>query len=420
MRRLWLMMRKDLLRKVRAPLGILVVLLFPVAFSAVIALAFGGNQVPRVRLLVENRDEGLLGNALLSALDSNEMATYFDVEVVGAEGLERIETGEGSALLRVPPSFTRDVVDGRPVALELVRNPAQGIMPEIAEQTAGVLAEVLSSAAYVLREPLDAIAPLVNEGRATVSSAVVADVAVAIHESVEGAARFLDPLAIRLEVVDLGAPPAPAEESDDAGSGSSQAFSVFLFVFPGVAVWSLFMVGDLAMRDILTENEAGTLRRQLQGPLGTGTLIAAKAGFAVVLCVLCLVVLSLVGALVADRPVDPLGFVLLSLALIVAVTGSGAAIYGAAGKQRRGATIASVLYLFLAFAGGSFIDLDNMPRAVRAISPVSPFYWGTQGYRALLDQGGPGEIALPALVLASIGLATLALGSVLLRRSIAV
>ena len=422
MRRLALMVRKDLRRKLRAPLGILVVLLFPVGFSAIIALAFGGESHPRVHLLVENRDEGILGNALLSALDSNDVAEWFDVEVVAEGGLARIEAGKGSALLRIPATFTQDVIDGRHTALELVRNPAQGIMPEIAEQTAGVLAEVLSSAAYVLREPLDAVAPLVREeSGAAVTAAAVAEIAVAVHGSISGASRFLDPLAIRVEVVDLGAPQAGvAEGAEDAGeAGSSQTLSIFLFVFPGVAVWSLFMMGDLAMRDVVAESEAGTLRRQLQGPLGAGTLIAAKAAFAFVLCGLALGILSLVCVLAADRPVDPVGFVILSLALILAVTGAGAAIYGAAGKQRLGATIASALYLFLGFAGGSFIDLDAMPRAVRSIAPVSPFYWGTQGFKALLDGGGIAEIAVPALVLFALGAVTLALGSVLLRRSLA-
>ena len=420
MRRLAWMVRKDLRRKLRSPLGILVVLLFPVGFSAIIALAFGGESHPRVHLLVENRDEGMLGNALLSALDSNEVADYFDVEVVGTEAGARIEAGEASALLRVPATFTADVIDGRPVALELVRNPAQGILPEIAEQTAGVLVEVLSSAAYVLRKPLDELAPLLRDDTATVTSTAVAEIAVAVHGSIEGASRFLDPLAIRVEAVDLGAAPQTSEGGNEKEKqDSSQTLSIFMFVFPGVAVWSLFMAGDLAMRDIVAENEAGTLRRQLQGPIGPGTLIAAKAAFAFVLCGLCLVVLSLTGALAADRAVDVPAFVVLSLALVTAVTGAGALIYGAAGKQRLGATIASALYLFLGFAGGSFIDLDAMPRAVRSIAPVSPFYWGTQGYKALLDGGGLAEVSLHSLVLLALGGVTLALGAPLLRRSLA-
>ena len=420
MHRLALMVRKDLRRKLRSPLGILVVLLFPVGFSAIIALAFGGESHPRVHLLVENRDEGMVGNALLSALDSNEVADYFDVEVVGTEGVARIEAGEASALLRVPATFTADVIDGRPVALELVRNPAQGILPEIAEQTAGVLVEVLSSASYVLRKPLDELAPLLRDDTAAVTSTAVAEIAVAVHGSIEGASRFLDPLAIRVEVVDLGAVPQTSEGGNEKEKqDSSQTLSIFMFVFPGVAVWSLFMAGDLAMRDIVAENEAGTLRRQLQGPIGPGTLIAAKAAFAFVLCGLCLVVLSLAGALAADRAVDVPAFVVLSLALVTAVTGAGALIYGAAGKQRLGATIASALYLFLGFAGGSFIDLDAMPRAVRSIAPVSPFYWGTQGYKALLDGGGLAEVSLHSLVLLALGGVTLALGAQLLRRSLA-
>ena len=38
---------------------------------------------------------------------------------------------------------------------------------------------------------------------------------------------------------------------------------MFLMVLPGISVFGLFVVGDLAMRDLLDETTAGTLRRQL-------------------------------------------------------------------------------------------------------------------------------------------------------------
>lgn len=392
------MVRKDLLRKLRSPLGLVVVLLFPVAFSAIIALSFGGGGgVPRAKILVDNRDDGFFGNALISALGSNQAAEFFDVENVGEPGERLIADGKGSALLRIPQNFSRDLIDGTPTTLELIRNPAQGIMPEVAEQVAGVLAEVLSAGSQVLREPLRTLAPFTKTDKLRITDETVAAVSVAIKGSIDGAVEFLDPPVIDFESVDLGAEPAAA------GSGSNGYFSVFLFVFPGVSVWSLFLAGDIAMRDILTEYEAGTLRRQLQGPIGSGTLIAAKAAFTMVTCLIALAILAATAAVVADRAVDPAGFVLLSLALILAITGAGAAIYGAAGRQRRGTTIASVLYLVLAFAGGSFVDVNSMPAAIRALSPVSPFYWGTQGYKALLDGGGVRDVAGAAAVLAALG-----------------
>ncbi len=423
MRTILRMIRKDLLRKVRSPLGIGVMLLFPVIFAAILALAFGGNDVPRVHLLVENRDDSLLGSALMSALGSDQIAEHFDVEVVGEEGIERLRKGQGSALLRIPEGFTRDFLDGEQMALELYRNPAQGIMPEIAEQVAGVLAEVLSAGSRVLRGPLDTIGPYTRSSDLEMSDQTVAEAAIGFKGIFDGADRFLAPLVIDFEsvVLDEEGEEAVADDSqDDAVGSSSQAFSIFLFVFPGVSVWSLFMIGDACMRDILTESEAGTLRRQLHAPIGTGTVILAKAGFTAVVSLVALAILTATGWWAADRPVDPIGYVTLSLALILAITGAGATVYGAAGTQNRGATISSVVYLALGFAGGSFLPLSSMPAAVQALAPVSPFYWGTQGYQKLLSfDGNLLDVLSSVAVLSGLGIVLLTLGAALLRRQLA-
>ena len=75
------MLGKDLRRDLRAPLGILLMLAFPMVFALMLGITFGGNSpsVPRVRLLVEDRDGGLAGRALLSVFSAEQMAEYFDV-----------------------------------------------------------------------------------------------------------------------------------------------------------------------------------------------------------------------------------------------------------------------------------------------------------------------------------------------------
>ncbi len=74
--RLLLMVRKDLLRRRRAPLGYVVALLFPLVFSLLMALSFGrGSVAPRVHLLVENRDDGMMGGFLAAAFFSRSSFT---------------------------------------------------------------------------------------------------------------------------------------------------------------------------------------------------------------------------------------------------------------------------------------------------------------------------------------------------------
>jgi ABC-2 type transport system permease protein len=418
MRRLRLLVVKDLKRKLRAPLGLLVVLAFPLLFAGMIGLVFGskGESVPRVRLLVENRDgDSFLSRSLVSALTSTQMAEYFDVKVVHDEGAALMDKGEASALLRIPAGFASDLLDGKPLTLALVRNPAEGILPEIAEQSTRMLVEVLDGGARVLRGPLDDLRPFIGEGRPAISDQSVAAISVAVRHAFDGAATFLTPPVITL--ADAFVTRAP--EASGPKKNPDSALNIFLFVLPGVAVYALFLVGDQGMRDLLTEMAAGTLRRQMAGPIDAGTIVLAKAAFTAVLAGIAAALLAIVGAFAGGAGVDPAGFVLLSLALVLAVTGASATVYGLARNERQGATLASLVYLVLAFAGGSFIPLQSLPPAVRAIAAISPFYWATAGYRSLLAEDAGAAAILPnAGVLAAIGVVCLAIGARALGRAV--
>ncbi len=406
---------KDHLRRLRAPLGLLVVLSFPIVFALMLAVTFGtgDGEAPRIRLLVENGDDGFIGSAIMSALSSDRIAEHFDIEVAGEEGADRLEERRAAALLRIPPGFTQDLLEGAPAALELVRNPAQGIIPEVAEQLAGLLTEILDSGSRTLRRDLDRLSDMISNGATAPTDDAVASLAVSMKRTVEGAADYLFPPAITLESVTL-----EASEDERSPKGGAMA-SIFLLILPGVSVYALFLTGDLAMRDILTEQAEGTLRRQLCGPLGTGTLLVAKVLFTATLSGLSLLILAVVAGLAGGRGSSLPAFVILSLGLILAVTGAAALLYGAAGTEGRASTIGAIIYLVMAFAGGSFINLENLPATVRAVAPLSPFYWGTAGFRAILESGAAVADVLPNTgILALIGSSCLIAGSFLLRRRV--
>ena len=412
----WSMVKKDLLRKMSEPLGVLLLLAFPLIFSAMLALAFGSggsSGMPRVTLLVENRDDGLLSDLFVSSLSSEQLAEYLDVEVVGEEGSARMEEGEASALLRIPDGFTSSLLEGRETTLELVRNPAQSILPEIAEQGTVILADGLSAASRVLRGPLDQLIPML-EGDVGPMDTEVAAIAIAVNQAIGRADTYLFPPVITLSSITLADPEA-------AGSTrpGSTLMLVFLMILPGISVYALFALGDVAMRDLLVELEARTLQRQLAGPVGTGTVILAKALFTAVLSLISLVILASVGWFATAEPVNLAGFTILGLALIAAITGTSAAIYGTASSVTSGATVGSIVYLLMAFGSGSFVPLDSLPAVFRQIAPFTPFYWATQGFHDLLRGGAGLSDLLPNIaVLTGTGLVFMGLGTALLRRTV--
>jgi ABC-2 type transport system permease protein len=194
--------------------------------------------------------------------------------------------------------------------------------------------------------------------------------------------------------------------------------SIFLLVLPGVAVYGLFLVADQGMRDVMTERTLGTLRRQLAGPVPAESIILAKAVYTAVLAAGAIVVIGAVGALVLSAPVSLPGFLLLSLALVLAVTGTTAVIYGVARTERQASTLGNMIFLAMGFLGGGFFRVEGLPPALRGIAPFTPLYWGTQGYRKLLeDAAGVGGIATHAGVLALMGAVFLGIGAVALRRT---
>jgi len=415
MRILLAMVGKDLRRRLRAPLATILLLLFPVIFSGLIAVTFGTGEtkVPKVRLLLEDRDGGLVGQLVMSSFQQEQAQKYFEVKKVTDGDASMIEKEEATALLRLPAGFSDDVLAGRPARIELIKSPAQSILPEVAEQVTTVLAEGLSSASRLLRGPLDQILAT-PAGQSGPSDRNVAAIAVLVNGTMARSRPFLFPPVITLETATRA---EPGDGKKPAGSSGNSGNTVFLFMLPGIAVYALFNLADQMMRDLLVEARLKTLRRQLAGPLTAGRVLAGKALSTAVLSFLMLLILTAVGAGVAPSGVSLAGYLLLSFALVAAATGFASAVFGFARGERQGTTLASIVALIMAFAGGSFIPLNSLPAAVRALSPYSLIYWAADGYRRLvLDGAGVRELLPNIAVLAITGLLLLGLSAPLWQR----
>jgi ABC-2 type transport system permease protein len=418
MRLLVHLVAKDLKRKLRSPLGLVAVLSFPLLFAGMIALAFGkgDSSIPKVRMLVANEDDGLLANGVASVFTSQQASKFFDGKTVtAAQGRALMEAGQASALLTIPKGFTHDVLDGKRATLQLLRNPAEGILPEIAEQTVGALVDVLDGGRRVFDKPIADLKPLLDDDGKAPSDPDIIAISLGIKRAIESMSGLVNPPAIALESEmfdNVTATPQPAKKKGDAPS------AIFLLVLPGVAVYGLFLVADQGMRDVMTERTLGTLRRQLAGPIAAETIILGKAVYTATLAAAAIVVIGGIGAAVLSSPVSVPAFLLLSAALVLAVTGTTAVIYGAARTERQASTLGNMIFLAMGFLGGGFIRVEGLPSAVRGIAPFTPLYWGTQGYRALLENGaGVAGIATHAGVLGLMGVALLGIGAFALRRT---
>ncbi|HEV7517621.1 MAG TPA: ABC transporter permease [Thermoanaerobaculia bacterium] len=422
MRVLLAMVGKDLRRRARSPLPTILLLLFPLLFAGLIALTFGGSEtkVPKVRLLIADEDGGLVGQFVTAAFQRGEAQTYFEVKTLTdtekrTRAAALLEKEDATALLRLPAGLSNDVLAGRPARLELVKSPAQSILPDVAEQMTTVLAEGLSSASRLLRGPLDQIRGTPATPNGAPNNQRVAEIAVLVNGVVTRARPYVFPPVVTLETA-IRPAPGPAKK----GTGTSPIPSIFLLILPGISVFALFNLADQSMRDLLVEARLKTLRRQLAGPLTAGRVLAGKALATAAVAGLSLLLLTAVGAFVAAgalRGVSLAGYLLLSFALVAATTGFASFVFGLARNERQGATLASLVSLLMAFAGGSFIPLDSLPAALKILSPFSLMYWATRGYQQLVSEGLGVRAVLPNIaILAGTGFLLLALSAPLWQR----
>jgi len=155
---IWNLVRKDLLRKAKAPVGVLILVAIPLFISLIFGLVFspGAKQaLPRFKVLLVDRDKSFVSNFVKSAFTQGDLAAMVELqEVEPAEGEKLMAKGKAAALLEVPANFGRDLLDGKPVALRLVKNPAEQFTPEIAQKITETIGLLLDYGARILAEPL--------------------------------------------------------------------------------------------------------------------------------------------------------------------------------------------------------------------------------------------------------------------------
>ncbi len=412
MRSFLTVLRKDLLRKIRSPLAPIVYLAFPILFALLIGVTFGshGDKMAPVKLALIDDDKGLAARLIKSSFTQGESNQKFEVtEVASAEeGTRLVEDDKVSAMIRIPPGFSDSLFDGRSTFIEVLKNPAQGIYPQIAEEFVKVLALAGGSAIRVLQAPIrDIHSATKAEGPPT--DAFVSTVSLSFKKRFEGMGRYALPPAIRVEDVK---PPAKKSAAGDT------PFRIALYVLPGMAVFSIMMLSLGSLIDFQREIAHGTLARQLLAPIRGSDVILGKFAATWVLGIGCILLLAAVAVLWAGAGFASVpGFIGLSVFFALAATGFAGLIQAISRSERTGPVVGSILVMVMSMAGGTWIPLDALPAFVRKVAPYTLNYWAGEGYRHLMFDGAGIAQLLPNMgVLFAFGAVLSAIAVILFRR----
>jgi len=410
MRRLLSILKNDIRRHLKAPLVILIYIAIPIAMTGLMGIIFApdaeGNELPPIQVVLVDKDKGLASRLLLGAFDADQMKKMFQVTVADeAEGRMRMEKGKASAIVVIPERFTLDLLDIKPVTLEVVKNPAQQYLPDVVEEFMNTMAVMLSGAVQAFEPEARGIRAMLDGPVDAFPWETLGPELGKAQKKIEAVSKYINPLLLSLKT----------EKTQAAGAKANLSRNdIFSIILPGMAIMFLLFIIQTVMRDMISEREDGKLRRMLITPLRPGELIGARILGGWFIGIVILLAMSGFGTLVFRVHWGPFGWYLMLGAVAAFWTAAFFALMNALVKNRNQAgAISPAIILAFSIFGGSLMNPEAMPSAFRTIGIVTPNKWFVDGAALVRDGRFP---AMSLLVLAASGLVLLLLAVPALRR----
>jgi ABC-2 type transport system permease protein len=372
---------KDLRQRLRDRSALLMAVVAPFGLAAIFSSLLGGVSQPlKLDYAVVDLDRTQLSAALrdgpLKAIEVAGIATIVPLgSVDDARGA--IDRGEVDAVVVVPQGFDAAVTGGQGAELQVIGDIDAGLATDILESlTDSYLAE-LEGIRLAVAAAIDAGAPLADAPS----------------------------LAER-----AAATPSPIRLADVAVE--TRRMTQATYFSASMAVFFLFFTAQLGALSLLRERREGTLPRLVAAPIPPWGIVLGKSLGSFVLGIGSMAVLVVASQLLLGASWgDPVGVGALVLAITVAAMGLSALVTTFARTEEQASGWNAILAITLAILGGSFFEISQGPELLQRLSVLTPHAWFLDGLNALARPGASvADIALPLVVLLSIGLATGAVG----------
>ena len=384
----WRTILKDLQRQRHNPVEFVIWLGVPLLIGGLMVMVTGGKggPKPQAHVLVADQDQSVLSGLLVGVASQDAAGGVMRAESVPLdEGRRRIEAGDATALLIIPPGFSQAVLAETPCTLQLITNPEERILPGIVEETLSILLDVDFYAHRVLGDDLATFAAGPADPDAfTFADQTIADFSVRVNQLIERLGKYLSPMLIEL-----------ATSTDEEAQSKPQSSFALLF-FPGMLYMSLLFMAQGLAEDYWKERDAKTLRRVVVSPQRVADFLAGKLLYGMLLMFAVALVAVSIGVAYFQIPATVVPIAAAWVAFSGGVLLSGmVAIQLVVPSQRAGNIISMVLIFPLMMIGGSFFPFEAMDDWMVVVGTKTPNGWALQQLKAILHQEiEPGALAV--------------------------
>jgi ABC-2 type transport system permease protein len=355
----------------------------------------GSSGLADIPVVIVNLDREQLGNALANTFSSEELADLMEPTASSDPEAARrlIDEDQAAAAVIIPEGFTRSVipvegttfdqnyVEPEPVRIEVYANPSR-------PTSAGVVKAVVEE--FISR---------VEEGRTSGITSLMglASSGLIDPQNMEGEARQL------FENVEQTESAAITLKKNQEGAEAVE-FDILAYMAPGMALMFLMYTVSYGGRSVLAERSQGTLPRLLVSPTSASQVLGGKVLGIFFMGVAQVGILILASSMLFGvKWGDTLGLAALILAAVFGATGWGMLITALSRTPAQVANIGSAIMLIFGILGGSFINLEQMPAAIRMFSRITPNAWGLDGFTTLALGGTLPNLIEPITALLVMG-----------------
>lgn len=410
MKKVFLIGWKDLTLAFRDRAALILMLLAPFALTIGLGFVTGGiggsssSGVSNIPVILVNQDGDQLGNSLVEAFQSKDLSTLISASTStdAAAAQRQVDADQTAAVIIIPAGFTRSIIPaagasaGPLVKLELYANPSRptsvGVVKTIIEEFVSRV-EVGRVAGQVVVNELVSQGLIQAQDAGPVGSTIGVQLAKANGENA----------AIRLKTTSSG--------------GAEIPFNVLAYMAPGMALLFLMYTTSQGGRSLLAERAQGTLPRLLVTPTRSSQVLGGKIFGVFLTGVAQMLILILSSTLLFNlKWGDPLGVLALIMAAVAGAVGWGMLITSLAKTPGQVSTAGSAIMLTFGILGGSFINVESMPKFFQVISKITPNAWGLDGFTTLALGGKLGDILLPVTALLIMGALLFSAGVFIMNR----
>lgn len=353
----------EIKRMLRERSNIFFVFIFPIALVLLIGVQFGGGGQLTIGVGLE--DDSELGAAIVEALEEED-SVRTRVFATADEVITATERGNVQAGLVLPAGLDERASSGDQVELGYINRP---------DSTGSQLQSIVASAVARVMAPVGAAQYAVGETDAS------------YHDALQAARRLVgqtEPIEVERTTVGEALFPETLGQFD-LGASSQLTLFVFLTALAGSSA-------------LILSRKLGISTRMLSTPTPIGAIVLGESlgrfGTALVqglyIMVLTLVIFQVNWG-------DPLGAILVLVALSAVGAGAGMLMGATFSNDQQAAGIGVVLALGLAALGGAMLPLELFSDTMRQVAHVTPHAWALDAFAVLVRQGGNTLDILPEL-----------------------